>query len=154
MLLDKTDRRILQLLQEDGSLSVKEVAHQIGLSHSPTHDRIKRLRQSGYIRKIVALVDKSKLEQNLMVICLVNLKDQAMETLEHFEREAAKIPEVIELLCVGGSWDYILKIVTRDMNTFHTVTTKKLASINNVANINSNFVMQEVKYETAYPIPT
>lgn len=150
--LDQIDIAMLNLLQQDASLGVKEIAARVGLSQSPTFERLKKLKQEGYIKKIVALVDNKKLDKNMVAICMITLKEQGIETKQNFEAQTAQMPEVMEVLCVSGGWDYILKVATKDMPSFHHFISNRLAPIQHIANINSNFILNEVKYDTAFLI--
>src|SRR5690606_28929061 len=95
--IDKMDARILNILQRDASLGVKEIAAEIGLSVSPTFERIKRLRKDGYIERYVVLVNREKLGKHLLVICTVTLKQQSLETLKNFEEAVNQFSEVLEI---------------------------------------------------------
>lgn len=148
--LDKLDTRILNILQKDAALSTKDIAQQIGLSVSPTHERIKRLRTEGYIEKYVALVNREKLGKQLMVLCTVTLKEQSMETLKNFEESVIQFEEVLEVLCIAGGQDYLLKVVVEDVNDYHTFVVTQLSSLSNISTLSSSFVLKEIKRETAF----
>jgi Lrp/AsnC family leucine-responsive transcriptional regulator len=150
--LDTLDMHILNLLQKDASLGVKDIAAQIGLSVSPTHERIKRLKRDGFIERYVALVNREKLGKHLLVLCTITLKEQSMETLKHFEEKIVCFKEVQEVMCIAGSHDYLLKIAVRDVNDYHTFVMKNLAPIPNISNLSSNFVLKEIKRETALEV--
>ena len=150
--LDTIDRQIIMLLQGDARLKTKEVAHQVGLTVTPTYDRIKRLEKDGYIAKYVALVDKQKVGKTLVAFCNVSLERHSKPLLINFEAEIKKVPEVIECYHIAGGFDYLLKMVVEDMNSYQLFLTNKLAAIENVATVQSSFVMTEVKHETAIPI--
>lgn len=148
--LDKLDTRILNILQKDSSLSTKDIAQQIGLSLSPTHERIKRLKTEGYIEKYVALVNRERLGKHLLVLCTVTLKEQSTETLKNFEESIICFKEVLEVLCIAGGQDYLLKIVVDDVNDYHTFVVTHLSSLSNISTLSSSFVLKEIKRETAY----
>lgn len=150
--LDKMDARILNLLQRDASLGVKEIAAEIGLSVSPTFERIKRLRKEGYIERYVVLVNREKLGKHLLVICTVTLKQQSLETLKSFEEAVSKFSEVLEIMCIAGNHDYLLKIAVKDVEDYHIFVMKNLSAIPNVSNVSSNFVLKEIKKETALEV--
>eukprot|EP01133_Synstelium_polycarpum_P017649 gene17649-21045_t len=128
--LDIMDHKILNLLQQDSSWSVKDIAGKVGLSQSPTYERIKRLKSEGYIEKYVALVNREKLGKHLMVICTVTLKEQSIETLRNFERDIIQLDQVLEVMCIAGSSDYLLKIAIEDVNTYHTFVIEKISNRN------------------------
>jgi DNA-binding Lrp family transcriptional regulator len=151
-LLDATDKRILNLIQKDSQLSVKEVADAVGLSASPTYERIKRMERIGVITKYVALLDKAKIERELVAICHVRLREHSQGMLSKFEKAIVKFDEVMEVQCLSGSIDYSLKVATRDMKSYQEFVLNKLSSLENIANVQSSFVMKEIKFETAYKL--
>jgi DNA-binding Lrp family transcriptional regulator len=150
--LDTTDRRILNLLQKDSQMSVKEVADHIGLSASPTYERIKRMEKLGVIRRYVALLDREKIDKEMIAICNVKLKEHTQAVLYKFEKAIVKFDEVMEVQCLSGDVDYSMKVVCKDIKSYQEFVMNKLASIENVANVQSFFVMKEIKFETAYKL--
>ena len=148
--LDAVDVRILALLQEDSSLSVKEIATKVGLSTSPTYERINRLQREGFILRYVALLDREKIGKGLVVYCNISLKEQSKATLRNFQKAACSLKEVMEVTCLSGNYDYLLKVVTTDMRSYHDFVIEKLSTIENIANVQSSFVMEEIKRDTAY----
>ncbi|MBE9600915.1 Lrp/AsnC family transcriptional regulator [Pedobacter sp. MC2016-24] len=148
--LDTFDSQILNLLQSDASMAAKDIAALIGLSVSPTYERIKRLKHEGYIEKYVALVNREKLGKHLLVLCTVTLKQQSLQTLKAFEETITSYKEVLEVLCIAGSNDYQLKIAVRDVNDYHDFVMKHLSSFSTISNLNSSFVLKEIKRETAF----
>jgi Lrp/AsnC family leucine-responsive transcriptional regulator len=150
--LDTFDSQILNLLQNDASMAAKDIAMLIGLSVSPTYERIKRLKQEGYIEKYVALVNREKLGKHLLVLCTVTLKQQSLQTLKEFEETITSYKEVLEVLCIAGSNDYQLKIAVRDVNDYHDFVMKHLSSFSTISNLNSSFVLKEIKRETAFEV--
>ncbi len=151
-LLDSTDLTILRLLQKDAFLTHKEIAGQLQLSTTPVYERIRRLERSGIIRGYVALVDRTKVDKSLLVMCAVSLKEHALERLKQFEQSVCALPEVTEVLHIAGGFDYLLKVVVRDMAEYQHFIVDKLARLDNVGNAQSSFVLTELKYETAVPL--
>jgi Lrp/AsnC family transcriptional regulator len=119
---------------------------------SPTHDRIKRLEQEGYIQNYVALLDRKKIELGLIVHCQVTLDKQTRNNFSEFEQVILKFPEVISCSLVSGNFDYYLKLVTKDVETYNKFYQEKLAVLPMVAHINSLFVMDEIKITTELPL--
>ena len=152
MNLDTSDIRILQLLQENAQLTLKEISQKINLSMTPTHDRIKRLEQEGVIEKYVTILNKKKLGNPMMVYCNITLDKQQKNHFEEFEEAIKQFPEVIECSVISGSFDYLLKIIVKDMNAYNEFYQKKLSDLQSVAHISSSFVMSEVKSTTVIPI--
>ena len=152
MNLDETDKKILRLLQEDAHLTLKDIAKQINLSLTPVHDRVKRLEHEGIIEKYVAILNKKKIGKNLTVYCQVTLIKQTHDTAEGFNQLILDLPEVVECNFVSGSFDYMLKIVVPDMESFHQFHRLKLSVLPSISLIHSFFVMSEVKSTTVLPI--
>ena len=152
MSLDRMDTAILGILQKNGLAKIKDISAAINLSMSPTHDRIKRLEQEGYIQNYVALLDRKKIELGLMVHCQVTLDKQTRNNFSEFEQVILKFPEVISCSLVSGNFDYYLKLVTKDVETYNKFYQEKLAVLPMVAHINSLFVMDEIKTTTELPL--
>ena len=149
MNLDKIDKQILILLQHDSSLKTKEIAASIGLSITPTYDRIKRLEKDGVIEKYVAILNKKAINKSVTVICHITLQKHEQSLLTKFQNEITKIDEVITCFHIAGNYDYILKIIVPDLDSYRDFITNKISIIKNVSNVQSSFVMTEVKNETA-----
>lgn len=149
---DETDLQILRLLQLDASLTNKEVAARLHKSVATVHERIRRLQEQGYIRKIVALLDNKKLDRGLIAFSHVLLTDHTRETLEQFEHAVTRFPEVMECFQMTGTVDFILRIATTDMQAYRDFYRNKLATLPNISTVQSFFVLSEVKSETALPI--
>ena len=150
--LDKTDLSILRLLQTDASLTIKQVAYELKKSVATTHDRIRRLKETGYIQRTVAILDRKMIGTNLIAFSHVLLSDHAFKTLKDFEQEVAKFPEVMECFQMTGTFDFILRIATTDMDAYHEFYRYKLSTLPNVTTVQSFFVLSETKSVTAYPI--
>jgi DNA-binding Lrp family transcriptional regulator len=152
MILDETDKKILRLLQEDAHLTLKDIANQISLSLTPVHDRVKRLEKEGIIEKYVSILNKKKLGKNLTVYCQVTLVKQNYDISEGFNQAILNMPEVVECNFVSGNFDYMLKIILPDMESYHYFHQKKLSVLPEVSLINSFFIISEVKSTTVLPI--
>lgn len=149
--LDSTDIAILRMLQENADLTHKEIAAQLYKSVATVHDRVKRLKETGYIKRIVALVDRKKINKGLIAFSQVLLHDHGAATLTAFETEVVKFPEVMECFQMSGAFDFILRVATADMDAYH-VFYRKLATLPNIATVQSFFVLSETKSDTAYPL--
>lgn len=152
MSLDRIDTAILGILQKNGLAKLKDISATINLSMSPTHDRIKRLEQEGYIQNYVALLDRKKIDLGLIVHCQVTLDKQTRNNFSEFEQIILKFPEVISCSLVSGNFDYYLKLVSKDVETYNKFYQEKLAVLPMVAHINSLFVMDEIKITTEFPL--
>ncbi|WP_026997948.1 Lrp/AsnC family transcriptional regulator [Flectobacillus major] len=150
--LDNTDLRILQLLQEDALMTNKEIAAKLNLTTTPVHERIKRLENDGIIEKYTAILNKSKLGKSLVVLVDVTLKEHAAEFLAQFERDVLLLPEVVECYCISGGADFLLKVLVKDMDEYRHFILHKLATLANIGNAQSRFVVNEIKSQTPVPI--
>lgn len=153
MKLDRYDRQILQLLQEDGRISNQDLAERIGLSPSPCLRRVKALEEAGLIRGYRALLDARKLGLSLMALIHISMDRHTPERFENFEKEIQGIPEIIEcLLITGQDADYQLKAVVRDMDGYQELLLNRITRIPGVTGVHSSFVLRRVVDETALPI--
>lgn len=150
--LDAIDKQILRILQENAHTNVKELAAQLNLTKTPVYERIKRYEQAGIIEKYVAILDPNKLGNSMVVFCSVSLESQKLEALELFSQSIEKIPEVIECYLMGGSSDFLLKVIVEDLQACHQFASGKLAALPYVSEIKSTFVLNEVKRSNAIPI--
>ena len=149
---DAIDAKLLDLIQRDASLSVAELAGQVGLSSSPCWRRIKRLEEDGVIARRVTILNGEKLGLGFEVYCTVKLSLPNKDNLEAFERAIDGWPEVMQCATVTGSADYELRIVTRDMRAFDDFLREKILSLGLVSNIESRIVIRSVKNTTAAPL--
>lgn len=152
MTLDKIDQKILWLLQENAKLTTKEIAAQLDLTTTPVYERIRRLEKNGYITKYVALVDRKKVGKNLMAFLFISLKEHSQKALLKFEKEVLQFPKVTECYHIAGQYDFLLKILVKDMQDYHEFTFNRLASLDNIAHVQTDFVMNDVKFSTTIPI--
>lgn len=150
--LDPTDLEILRILQTDATLTNKEMAFKLNKSIATVHERIKKLKEQGYIKRIVAILDRKKINKGLIAFSQVLLKEHTAETLVKFEKEVAKFSEVMECYQMTGAFDFILRIATNDMDTYHLFLRNKLATLPDISTVQSFFVLSETKSDTAYPL--
>ncbi len=152
LVLDKTDHKILSLLQQNARLTIQEIGQQINLSKTPVHERIKRLEREGVIARYVTILDKKKLGNLLMVYCQVTLDKQTRDAFVDFDTAVRELPEVLECNRVSGTFDYLLKIVSQDMETYNRFYQEQLSVLPGALHISSFFVMAEVKNSTVVPV--
>jgi Lrp/AsnC family leucine-responsive transcriptional regulator len=152
MPLDSTDRRILELLQENSQFTMKEIASQINLSVTPVHDRIRKLEREGYIDKYVCLLNRRKLGKSLIVYCNITLDKQKRESFEDFNQAIVNMSEVLECSVVSGNFDYMLKVVVEDGEAYNQFYQHKLSALKSVLHISSYFVISEIKYSTGISV--
>jgi DNA-binding Lrp family transcriptional regulator len=150
--LDLIDIKILNMLQKDAALSAKAIADKIGLSVSPTYDRINKLKANGVIEKNVVLLNRERLGLGVVAYCNLSLKSHATQTSTAFEEQIITFKEIMEIVKLSGNYDYMLKIVTKDLSSYHDFIESKLAKLSNIANLQTSFVMKELKRETAYKL--
>ncbi len=151
--IDRTDRRILALLQENAKLSIQQIADQVGLSATPCLRRIKRLEESGIIRAQVALLTQEKLGLNLTAIISISMDRHTPDRFENFERQIAELPEIVECSIVTGQQaDYLIKAVLPDMAHYEAFLLGKLTRIEGVTGVHSSFVLRKVIDKTALPL--
>lgn len=151
--MDQIDRRILEELQHDGSLSNVALARRVGLSPSPCLARVKALEASGLIRQYVALADATRLGLGLNVFINISLKTQRKEALARFEERIADHDEVMECYLMTGDSDYLIRVVVADMAALERFILDRLAPIPEVEKIRSSFTLKQVRYKTALPLP-
>ena len=150
--LDPVDARILDILQQDAGLSVAEVAERVGLSASPCWRRIKRLEDTGFIRKRVTLLDATRLGLDFEVYAIVKLNLPSTDNLNVFEAAVAGWPEVVQCATITGREDYVLRIITCDMHAFDQFLREKLLSLGIVSDCESHIVTRGVKNVTSLPL--
>jgi len=150
--MDAIDRRILEVLQDDCSITNVELARRVNLSPSPCLARVNALEASGVIRGYVALADPVRLGLSLNVFIQVSLEKQVEAELERFQKEMATCPEVMECYLMTGDSDYLLRVVVADMQGLELFIVNRLSRIPGVRNIRSGFALKQVKYQTALPM--
>ncbi|MDB5141644.1 MAG: AsnC family transcriptional regulator [Mucilaginibacter sp.] len=143
--VDEIDLKIMQLLQENARLDVMEVVRRVHLTKTPVAKRIRKLQEAGYIRTYVALLDREKIGQPVLVVTHVKLEKQTTTQLDEFEAMAQIMPEVQFCLHVSGGWNFILHITAQTPQAYFTFLMEKLCSLTNVAHVESCFVMKECK---------
>lgn len=150
--LDSTDLQILSLLQRDASAPVAEIASRVGLSQSSCWRRIQRLEQHGYIRERVALLDRKKLGFTLMVFVHVRFARESGTTLAQFEEAIRRAPEVAECYMIMGDLDFLLRVVTKDVESYERFLRDHLAGMPGVRAISSSIALSAVKCSQALPL--
>lgn len=150
--LSTIDLQILDALQHDGSLTTQEIADKINISQSPCWRRIAKLEEQGYISHKAALLDREKLGMDVVVFATVNLTTQGRNNLEEFEREVEILPEVMECYTMAGTWDYMLKIVVKDIRHYEMFVREKLTKLAHVGEVHSHIAVTEIKNSTVLPL--
>ncbi len=150
--LDHIDRNIIRLLQEDAKLTIKEIASRLNMTNTPIYERIKKLENEGIIERYTAVINKEKVGLNLIAYCSVSLEHHSKTYIEQFMANINELDEVIECYHIAGMFDYLLKIICKDMNDYHQFITNKLSSIPNLGKVQSSFVMSEIKNKLDYQL--
>ncbi len=143
--MDSTDRKIIELLTRDGKLGMKEIAQEIGLTITPTYERVRRLERSGVIKGYTIRVDRKKVGRSLQVVCQVSLKEHNLELLKKFEQNVVDLPQVVSCFHIAGDHDYALLIEVEDMDAYEEFLREHLTNIPSIAHVQSAFVMREIK---------
>jgi len=143
--LDERDLAILRILQQNARATVKEIANQINLSTTPVHERIKRLESQGVIKQYATLLQPSKVQKGLMVICYVSLKQHNKSAGAKFIKSILEMPEVIECYNISGEFDFMLKVVAEHMDDYYHFHVNKLSQAENIGHLQSVFVMGVIK---------
>ena len=149
--LDKTDLEILRALQNNARLTIKELASQVHLSSTPVFERLKRLENSGYIKKCIAVLDAEKLHQGFIVFCRVKLRRLNKDIAKDFARIICNIPQVTECYNISGSYDFLLKIHAPNMKYYQEFILNVLGTIDSLGSLESTFVMDEIKNNYGIP---
>jgi len=152
--LSSQDVKILDLLQHDATLTTQSIANQINMSQSPCWRRINRLEEAGLIKERVAILNREKLGMEIVVFATVNLSTQGRNNLQDFENEVKQFPEVIECYTMAGNWDYMLKIVARNIRHYEIFVREKLISLAHIGEVHSHIAVTEIKNSTALPLST
>ena len=152
MTLDRIDREILALLQEDGRMTNVELAERVGLTAPPCLRRVRALEQAGVIRGYHAECDATKLGFPITVFAMVSLRSQAEHDLAAFETHIADIPEIRECHMLNGEIDFILKIVAADLKSFQEILTTHLTPAPNVASVKTSLTIRTAKSQTGVPV--
>lgn len=153
MELDRYDRQLLAVLQQDGRISNQELAERIGLSPSPCLRRVRALEESGLISGYHAVLDARKLGLTLLALIHISMDRHTPERFANFEARVAALPEVLEcLLITGQDADYQLKVIVRDMDAYQALLLEQITRIEGVSGVHSSFVMRRVVDKSALPI--
>ena len=152
MKMQKPDMKILAALQHDADISTSDLAAKVNLSQSPCWRRVNKFEESGLIRRRVALLDRQKLGLEVVVFATVNLNQIGKQNLLAFERTVESYPEVVECYTMAGIWDYILKIVCRDIRHYEDFVRNTLSASDAIRELHSHIAVTEIKNTTELPL--
>jgi Lrp/AsnC family leucine-responsive transcriptional regulator len=150
MMLDQLDKKLLYLLQTDTKKTTKELSLKLNLSVTAVYERIKKMEREGIISHYVALLNRTKIDKGFVVFCHIKLVQHSKEFLTKFESEVVKLDEVLECFHVSGDYDYILKILVKDMEEYREFMVTKLTTLHHIGSTHSTFMIGEVKNTTAF----
>ncbi|MDF2373580.1 MAG: Lrp/AsnC family transcriptional regulator [Rhizobiaceae bacterium] len=149
--MDRLDRKILRILQEDSTLAVADVAKKVGLSTTPCWRRIQKLEEEGVIRRRVALLDQAKINANVTVFVSIRTNSHSSEWLLRFSEVITQFPEVVEFYRMSGEVDYLLRVVVPDIAAYDAFYQKLIKKIE-IRDVSSSFAMEQIKYTTQLPL--
>lgn len=150
--LDPIDLGILNLLQEDGRLTNKEIAYTLNKTISPIFDRRKRLEEMGYIKRYVAVLDREKITSSMIVFPQITLNNHSEDALSTFQDKVIEYTEVLEVYHITGTFDFLLKIVIPDMYAYNAFLRQKISPMENVGSVHSALVISQSKAVLGAPV--
>src|SRR5215212_712749 len=149
--MDRLDRKILRLLQEDATLAVADVAKKVGLSTTPCWRRIQKLEEEGVIKRRVAVLAPERINARVNVFVSIRTSSHSHEWLRRFSEVVQEFPEVVEFYRMSGEVDYLLRVVVPHIAAYDAFYKKLIGKIA-LTNVNSSFAMEQIKYTTALPL--
>jgi Lrp/AsnC family transcriptional regulator len=150
-MIDRLDRKILQILQEDATIPVAEIGRRVGLSTTPCWRRIQKLEEDGVITRRVAILDPRKVNAKVTVFVSITTSQHNEEWLKRFAEVIRDVPEVVEFYRMSGQVDYLLRVVVPDIEAYDAFY-KRLISRIDIADVSSAFAMEQIKYVTTLPL--
>lgn len=149
---DKTDLKMLALLQQDCTLSLQELADAVNLTTTPCWKRLKKLEADGIIRARVALLDGEKLGLSLTAFMFVKTQQHSSDWYQTFVSVVQSMPEVMAFYRMAGEHDYLLRVQVADMKSYDNFYKRLVNGVPGLIDVTSSFVMEEIKYTTALPV--
>ena len=150
--LDPIDKKILDLLQENGRMTNAQLAKDVGLSPPPMLERVRKLEKHGIIRKYVALVDPKKVDRGTMALVSVSLRLHQKNAIQEFVKEIQNIPEILECHHITGEEDYVLKVYIKDIEEYERFLHERLTRISGIRKIKTSFILKTIKHQTKIPV--
>jgi DNA-binding Lrp family transcriptional regulator len=144
--------RILRILQKDSSIKNTDLAEQVGLSASPCLRRVKILEEAGVINRYVALVNGAQVHLPMVIFCRINLDRQDKAAVENFAKAMLDMPQVTECYLIAGEYDYLLKVVTSDLDAYHEFQMNSLTQMPGIRNVFTEIPLKKVKVTTEIPL--
>ena len=151
-MVDELDLKILKLLQGDAKLTAKNLGDKIALSQTPVYERIKKLERNGVIKKYVAILEPEKLDKSLVVFMNITILEHRVGSREEVINQLSELEEITELFQTSGQYDFMAKVRVSKVSDYRDFLVEHMASINNIKNIESHIVLEEIKYSTSLNI--
>lgn len=152
-MLDKIDRKLLNLMQQDCTLSLQILAEAVNLTSTPCWKRLKKLEDDGYIRDKVALLNAEKLGLDLTAFVLIKTQCHSSEWYQLFVERVSEMPEVMAFYRMAGEYDYLMRVQVTDMKSFDVFYKQLVNGVSGLSDVTSSFSMEEIKFTTRLPIP-
>lgn len=150
--LDSNDCKILNALQDDARISIRELAGRVNMSPTPVHERLKRLEANGIIDRYAAIINQEKFEQIVVFFVNIVLKEHSSANGRKFIKDITSFPEVVEFYTVGGEHDFMIKVIVHDMKSYRSFFVDKLGEVANIAKLHSTIVLDTIKRDIRIPI--
>ncbi|PKG38360.1 Lrp/AsnC family transcriptional regulator [Psychromonas sp. Urea-02u-13] len=150
--MDKIDKHILKLLQQDCSLPLQQLADKLNLTTTPCWNRIKRLENQGMIKQRVALLDADKVGLELIAFVQIKTQQHSEAWFEHFVLQVKGFSQVMEFYRMAGEYDYMLKVLVKDMRSYDQFYKTLVNNVSGLTDVNSSFAMEQLKYTTELPL--
>jgi Lrp/AsnC family leucine-responsive transcriptional regulator len=150
--LDAIDKKIIEFLQQEGRLANNELAKRIGLTTTPTLERVRRLEREGYIEGYTAIINKEKVGRGFIAIVKVTLSVHQLNLLEEFTTAVQKIPEILECYHTTGDGDFLLHVVAKDTTDFEQLMRNKLTTLPDVERLHTSIVLNTIKEQSPIPV--
>jgi len=154
MALDNIDKKLLYFLQQDSKTATKIMAVKLSLSVTAVYERIKKLEKLGFIEKYVAILNKEKVDRNFVVFCQIKLIRHSHDYIMKFESDVKDLNEVLECYNISGEYDYILKVIVKNMKAYRNFINDKLTTLNYIGSTHSTFIIAEVKQRNVVSLDT
>ncbi|GEM79883.1 transcriptional regulator [Vibrio superstes NBRC 103154] len=152
MKLDRTDKTLLTMLQKDATVSLADLSEAVNLTTTPCWKRLKRLEEDGVIQNRVALLDPEKLGLSFTAFVLIKTSDHSHEWYQQFVETVSEFEQVMEFYRMAGDYDYMLKVLAKDMQSFDNFYKTLVNSVSGISNVTSTFAMESIKYTTELPL--
>jgi len=150
--IDSIDVKILEILQDSAKISHKEISEKLNLSRTPVFERIRKLERRGIIQKYITILDRKKIEKNLMVFCFVTLKEHGLQPVNEFKKTIDSYNQVMECYHIAGNFDFFLKVIVNTVDEYQNFVLNKLSTIKNLSHVQSSFVLGELKYKLDFDL--